>query len=175
MPSVSEHHNSNLGKKWRDISPKMLHKMSSVGTPPPPKPWETTTLSSNNGSSSTTKDTPLASGDAIKPWDVPGAGERPSGACDDRHHHHHRFVFVRKNAHQNVSRNVFDFFQLRALSSLSLPFASRRARARLPTLCSSRSDASCSFDNKKQHQHQQRTWGRNRTHPGKREHLGVDR
>ena len=54
----------------------LINKMS-VGTPPPPKPWETTTLT-NGGSS--TKDTPLASGDAIKPWDVPGAGERPSGA-----------------------------------------------------------------------------------------------
>mgnify|MGYP004343883607 CR=1 FL=1 len=107
----------------------------SVGTPPPPKPWETTTLSNNNGSSSTTtKDTPLASGDAIKPWDVPGAGERPSGACDDHHIHHHRslFLFALKSASKCVSYNVFDFFQfqLRALSSLSLPRSRLDARAR---------------------------------------------
>ena len=82
----------------------LINKMS-VGTPPPPKPWETTT---NGGS---TKDTPLASGDAIKPWDVPGAGERPSGAlrsslsmlcCV--------LLFALLCAHLFVRVNAFDFF-----------------------------------------------------------------
>jgi hypothetical protein len=51
-----------------------------MSTPPPPKPWETTTMAAP----ATSKDTPLAPGDAIKPWDVPGAGEMPSGEKNQR-------------------------------------------------------------------------------------------
>jgi hypothetical protein len=53
-----------------------------MSTPPPPKPWETTTAAAATArgvAPATSKDTPLAPGDAIKPWDVPGAGEMPSG------------------------------------------------------------------------------------------------
>ena len=52
-----------------------------MSTPPPPKPWETTTAATTarGAAPATSKDTPLAPGDAIKPWDVPGAGEMPSG------------------------------------------------------------------------------------------------
>ena len=50
-------------------------KKEDMSTPPPPKPWETTTMAAP----ATSKDTPLAPGDAMKPWDVPGAGEVPSG------------------------------------------------------------------------------------------------
>ena len=113
----------------------LINKMS-VGTPPPPKPWETTTLT-NGGSS--TKDTPLASGDAIKPWDVPGAGERPSGALRRRSSSSSLSlccVLLFALCASRVRVNAFDFFPIsncvKSFLRAALPFARR------PTLCSSR-------------------------------------
>ncbi len=111
----------------------LINKMS-VGTPPPPKPWETTTLT-NGGSS--TKDTPLASGDAIKPWDVPGAGERPSGALRSSLSMLCCVLLFALCASLCACVNAFDFFPISNcvksfLRAAALPFARR------PTLCSSR-------------------------------------
>ncbi|CCO18510.1 predicted protein [Bathycoccus prasinos] len=49
-----------------------------MSTPPPPKPWERAEGAALTPSSSS-KDTPLANAQMMKPWDVPGAGETPSG------------------------------------------------------------------------------------------------
>ena len=48
-----------------------------MATPTPPKPWESASLVAQ------AKDTPLASRDDLKPWDVPGAGDYVAGtqAC----------------------------------------------------------------------------------------------
>ena len=44
-----------------------------MATPTPPKPWESASLVAQ------AKDTPLASRDDLKPWDVPGAGDYVAG------------------------------------------------------------------------------------------------
>lgn len=48
-----------------------------MSTPPPPKPW---TVAKETGETARAG-TPAADGAAVKPWDAPGAGSTPTGAC----------------------------------------------------------------------------------------------
>ena len=47
-----------------------------MSTPPPPKPW---TAAKETGETARAG-TPAADGNAVKPWDVSGAGSTPTGA-----------------------------------------------------------------------------------------------
>ncbi len=51
-----------------------------MSTPPPPKPW---TAAKETGETARAG-TPAADGNAVKPWDVSGAGSTPTGAWTNR-------------------------------------------------------------------------------------------